>query len=256
MSNIMKWVPKSLVKKEPSKELQVYPKPAQMIDRVFAVDPNRPGIAGTSVKFTNTNPKSPASRNLETPHTATNSEPEVTTRLNHTFRPSKELSTAGTRHTFTPLESLAGRRIDVVPHTAHAYVAPVQSSDNQIEIPRMCASRRMPWLARYVWDGTERKWTFSQGIQADEFTQRRIYDACIHEGIQLRMSDCDYEECGWCSSYGFGATYCVGCGTFICHGTKFTRGSARMCICVCGRDLTLQQADLTQTAIIPKVRER
>jgi hypothetical protein len=124
---------------------------------------------------------------------------------------------------------------------------------DQIEVPRMCASRRMPWIARYI--RVNYRWRFSVGVQVDRLTQYELFDTRVHDSIQLSCSDFEYERCAWCGAVGM-PLHCDTCDDIICSGTLYRNGPETWCRCSCGQDSALYRGDYTQTAIYPKVRAR
>jgi hypothetical protein len=127
---------------------------------------------------------------------------------------------------------------------------------DQIELPRMCASRRMPYMVRYISAG---RWEYSCSVRVDPQTQHELYGCRVHDTLQFTSDDAGYETCAWCGAVGRGGIQCLGstgCGTFTCHGTIYQRASETWSRCVCGRDGRLTMNHTVQTGIFPKVRAR
>jgi hypothetical protein len=57
---------------------------------------------------------------------------------------------------------------------------------DQIELPRMCASRRMPAMARYTINAN--RWIYSCSIPVDHLTQHTQYDGRVHDIFQFHSS--------------------------------------------------------------------
>jgi hypothetical protein len=125
---------------------------------------------------------------------------------------------------------------------------------DQVELPRMCASRRMLWMARYI--RVAGKWKFSCGVQVDPQTHRLLYDTRVHDTVEFSSYSSDYETCAHCGVAGWGGIHCNSCHAFTCHGTVYRSGSHDWGRCVCGRDGILERRDHVQTAIYPKARAR
>ena len=126
---------------------------------------------------------------------------------------------------------------------------------DQIELPRMCASRRMPWMQRYI--RSAGVWVVGPSIQVDPQRQHEQYGGRVHDSIQFSTGDTGYETCAWCGTTGRGGIRCEsGCGAFTCHGTVYQIGSETRAICVCGRDSRLVMSHYVQTGIYPKVVAR
>jgi hypothetical protein len=125
---------------------------------------------------------------------------------------------------------------------------------DQVELPRICASRRMPWMQRYI--RVESGWILGPAVPVDPQRQHELYDGRVHDTVQLTSNDTDYETCAWCGVTGKGGIECLNCGTFTCHGTIYRRGPDTWARCVCGRDGVLTMKQTVQTGIFPKVRAR
>lgn len=127
---------------------------------------------------------------------------------------------------------------------------------DQIELPRMCASRRMPWMARYIL--VNGRWVVTESSRADWQTQHELYGGRVHDSLQFSSADTGYEVCAWCNTTGKGAIRCLnsGCGAFTCHGTIYQRGFETWGRCVCGQESRLIANHSFQTGIFPKVRAR
>jgi hypothetical protein len=124
---------------------------------------------------------------------------------------------------------------------------------DQVELPRMCASRRMPYIVRYILAG---RWEYSCSVRLDPQTRHELYGGRVHERIQLSTDDLGYETCAWCGATGKGGIWCNRCGAVACHGTKYRRGNETWARCACGRECAICERSYTETAIFPKVKAR
>jgi hypothetical protein len=69
---------------------------------------------------------------------------------------------------------------------------------DQVELPRMCASRRMPFMSRYILAG---RWEYSCSIRVDRQAQYELYEARVHDAVEF-TGETGYETCPWCGSVG------------------------------------------------------
>jgi hypothetical protein len=126
---------------------------------------------------------------------------------------------------------------------------------DHIELPRMCASRRMPAMARYKIDANQ--WLYVTTIPVDDLTQHMQYDGRVHDTFQFHSSSYGYEKCPWCSAVGFGALHCTLCDTFFCYGFVYSKWNERYTLCPsCGQEDRLIQHPSTQVGIFPNVMAR
>lgn len=179
-----------------------------------------------------------------------------------------ENSIAGRTHVFSPnppaiIDRVFEGRPGVQPWApaSHSPVVPYGEANvpiirDQAELPRMCASRRMPWMQRYI--RSAGVWVVGPSVQVDPQRQYEQYESRVHDSIQFSTGDTGYETCAWCGATGRGAIRCLNaaCGAYTCHGTIYRRGNETWARCVCGQDSTLTMSHYVQTAIFPKVRAR
>jgi hypothetical protein len=126
---------------------------------------------------------------------------------------------------------------------------------DHIELPRMCASRRMPAMARYKIEANQ--WLYVTTIAVDDLTQHMQYGGRVHDTFQFHSGSYGYEKCPWCSTVGFGALHCTLCDTFFCYGFVYEKWNERYTLCPsCGREDRLIQRPSTQMGIFPKVTAR
>jgi hypothetical protein len=180
--------------------------------------------------------------------------------------PGQQPSIAGLTHVFNREPSIAGRTTTIrhfLPQEqAERFPLPsVQSRalpiiTDQLELLRMCGSRRMPGMARYKIEANQ--WIYVTSIQVDDLTQHLQYGGRVHDTFQFHSSSYGYETCPWCSTTGFGALHCPApCDTFFCYGFVYDKWNERYTRCpTCGREDRLVQRSSTQTGIFPKVRAR
>lgn len=128
-----------------------------------------------------------------------------------------------------------------------------QEIRDHIELLRICSSRRQLYFSRYKIDRGQL--IYSCSVQVNELTKHMIYDRRSHDGIEVSDSQLGYETCPWCGTTHYGALHCGVCGSFMCYGLAYWRGSDQFIICVaCNVEGRIMPETNTQVGIFPKVR--